>query len=77
MTPTPDYVRIVDHITARIRAGDLQPGQRLPTYGQLAEEYEVGVSTVGAAFRILRERGLVTGQPGKATYVADRTDEAR
>lgn len=67
----PDYLRVVDAITARIAAGEWRPGDKLPTQAALAAEYETSVSTVKAALRILRERGLVEGQQGKAIYVAN------
>ncbi|MFG1881314.1 winged helix-turn-helix domain-containing protein [Micromonospora sp. NPDC049102] len=67
---TADYVRVVETITAQIRAGELKPGEKLPTYAQLADQFDVSVSTAQAALRILRDRGLVEGHQGKGTYVA-------
>jgi DNA-binding GntR family transcriptional regulator len=54
-----------------IDAGELAPGARLPTYAQLADQYQVSVSTAQAALRILRDRGVVEGQQGKGTFVAE------
>ncbi|MBQ1018166.1 winged helix-turn-helix transcriptional regulator [Micromonospora sp. D93] len=71
---TADYVRVVETITAKIRAGELKPGDKLPTYAQLADEYKVSVSTAQAALRILRDRGLVEGHQGKGTYVAGTSE---
>ncbi|WP_320069182.1 winged helix-turn-helix domain-containing protein [Micromonospora sp. RTGN7] len=67
---TADYVRVVETITAQIRAGELAAGDKLPTYAQLADQYKISVSTAQAALRILRDRGLVEGHQGKGTYVA-------
>lgn len=73
MTNRPaDYLRVVNAIADQIRNGDLAPGDKLPTYAQLAEQYKVSVSTAQAALRILKERGLVEGQQGKGTFVAER-----
>lgn len=66
-----DYERIVGSITDKIYSGVLKPGQRLPTYRQLAEEYEVSVTTLQTALRLLRASGLVEGQQGKGMWVAD------
>ncbi|MEV0215375.1 winged helix-turn-helix domain-containing protein [Micromonospora sp. NPDC050695] len=71
---TADYVRVVETITAKIRAGELKPGEKLPTYAQLADQYNVSVSTAQAALRILRDRGLVEGHQGKGTYVAEPSE---
>ena len=74
MTSRPaDYLRVVNAITEQVQSGQLQPGAKLPTYAQLAEQYKVSVSTAQAALRILRDRGLIEGQQGKGTFVADRT----
>ncbi len=69
---TAEFRRVVDDIAAKIAAGELTPGQRLPSYGDLAREYDVGLSTIRGAMLILRERGLIVGMPGKGTFVADR-----
>jgi GntR family transcriptional regulator len=69
---TPDYVRVVEAITRSIETEALKPGDKLPTYSELADQYRVSVSTVQAALRILRDRNLIEGQQGKGTYVADR-----
>jgi GntR family transcriptional regulator len=69
-----DYRRVVDDITAKIEGGSLKPGQRLPTYVQLAEQYGVSVSTAQAALRILRDRGLIEGHQGKGTFVTNGKD---
>jgi DNA-binding GntR family transcriptional regulator len=67
---TPDYQRVVNGITQLIKTGQLKPGDKLPTYAQLAEQYGVGITTAQAAIRLLRDRGLVEGHQGKGTYVA-------
>ena len=73
MTSRPaDYLRVVNAITEQIQNGRLKPGDKLPTYAQLAEQHKVSVSTAQAALRILRDRGLIEGQQGKGTFVADR-----
>jgi GntR family transcriptional regulator len=72
MTSRPaDYLRVVDAITEQIRGGELSPGDKLPTYAQLSEQYKVSVSTAQAALRILRDRGLVEGHQGKGTFVTE------
>ncbi|MEN3613859.1 winged helix-turn-helix domain-containing protein [Plantactinospora sp. ZYX-F-223] len=66
-----DYQRVIDAITAQIRAGELAPGDKLPTYAQLADQFKISVTTAQNALRILRERGLVEGHQGKGTFVAE------
>jgi GntR family transcriptional regulator len=72
MTSRPaDYLRVVDAITEQINSGALAPGDKLPTYAQLADQYFVSVSTAQAALRILRDRGLIEGHQGKGTFVSE------
>ncbi|RKN29947.1 winged helix-turn-helix domain-containing protein [Micromonospora musae] len=66
-----DYLRVVNAVTEQIESGELGPGDKLPTYAQLAEQHKVSVSTAQAALRILRDRGLVEGQQGKGTFVTE------
>lgn len=66
-----DYVRLVEAITDQIRSGELAPGDKLPSYSQLAAKYNTSISTTQAALRILRDRGLIEGHQGKGTFVTD------
>ncbi|WP_071654583.1 GntR family transcriptional regulator [Mangrovactinospora gilvigrisea] len=63
------YVALADHIAARIAAGELHPGSRLPSERDLAAEYGVAYLTVRRAAVVLRERGLITTVHGKGTFV--------
>lgn len=66
------YALVADHIEARINAGDLSPGSRLPGERDLAQEYGVALGTIRRAVAELRERGSVVTLPAKGTYVAGR-----
>ncbi|MEU9702143.1 winged helix-turn-helix domain-containing protein [Streptomyces sp. NPDC047981] len=73
------YVAVADHIAARMAAGELSPGARLPAERALAEEYGVAYLTIRRAARVLRERGLILTVHGKGTFVAEPlpTDEGQ
>jgi DNA-binding GntR family transcriptional regulator len=70
------YVAVADHVEARIRTGELQPGARLPAERDLAQEYGVAYLTVRRAAQVLRERGLIETVHGRGTFVADPLPEA-
>jgi DNA-binding transcriptional MocR family regulator len=57
---------------AAIRHGRLQTGQALPTIRALAADAGTSPATAGAAYRILRERGLVIADGRRGTRVAPR-----
>ncbi|WP_143230482.1 GntR family transcriptional regulator [Actinosynnema sp. ALI-1.44] len=55
--PEPLYRRIAGEFEARIRSGDLQPGQRLPSIRQIADRWRIATAT--RVLASLREAGLV------------------
>jgi GntR family transcriptional regulator len=63
------YARVADHIAARIAAGELARGARLPGERELAAEYGVAIGTARRAMEELRGRDLVVTLPAKGTYV--------
>ncbi|QDY99562.1 PLP-dependent aminotransferase family protein [Nitratireductor mangrovi] len=72
----PLYVRLADRIENDIDTGVLPTGAKLPPQRNLAFDIGVTVGTVGRAYALARERGLVSGEVGRGTYVLDREDVA-
>lgn len=64
------YMRLADHIAARIAAGHYPPNAMLPNEREMVPEYGVSIDTVRRAIAELRDRGLVVTLPSKGTYVA-------
>lgn len=67
--PAPLYVRLADQIEADIQSGILPPGAKLPPQRDLAYDIKVTIGTIGRAYALVRERGLVSGEVGRGTYV--------
>lgn len=65
----PRYLAIADALADDIRVGRLEAGERLPTHRDLADELGVTVGTVSRAYREATDRGLVSGEVGRGTYV--------
>ncbi len=65
------YHEVAADLRAKIRDGTYPAGSRLPTRRQLAEQYDVGTTSVDTAMMLLRAEGLVRGHPGKGVYVAE------
>ena len=74
---TPPFEQIRAQLAARITAGDLVAGTRLPTVGGLAEDLTVAVNTVARAYRELETAGLVETRGRAGTVVTARGDAAR
>jgi DNA-binding GntR family transcriptional regulator len=66
------YMQLADDIAARINAGELRPGARLPGERDLCIEYGVSLGTVRRATVELRARALVATLPGRGTYIITR-----
>ena len=60
-----------DAILALVKRGEHQPGSRLPSERQLADQLNVSRPTVREALRILEEEGQITRQVGIGTFVRD------
>lgn len=69
------YQDLVEIIEARIRRGEYPLGSKLPTQDELADEFELGKTTISKAIAILRDRSLVVSRPPKGTFVLDEVPE--
>jgi DNA-binding LacI/PurR family transcriptional regulator len=62
--------KILDTILARLAAGALKKGDRLPPERALAKQYGVGLRAVRGPLAELERRGVLTRRQGSGTYVA-------
>lgn len=65
----PKYQALVDALLRDVESGTLPPGTRLPPQRELAERLGVAIGTVGRAYAIAEQRGLVSGEVGRGTFV--------
>lgn len=68
----PLYLRLAERVESDIDSGVLASGSKLPPQRDLAYDIGVTIGTVGRAYALLRERGLVSGEVGRGTYVLER-----
>ncbi|MDG4875607.1 PLP-dependent aminotransferase family protein [Mesorhizobium sp. WSM4935] len=71
----PLYQRLADSIESDIDKGVIDAGAKLPPQRDLAYDIGTTVGTIGRAYQLLRERGLVSGEVGRGTYVLGQRTE--
>ena len=69
--PEPIYRSIAEDLRRQIEAGDLRPGQQLPTEIELREHYNASRNTIRDAIKLLVTRGLIETRPGQGTFVVE------
>lgn len=71
----PIYMQLVDRIKQMVAGGQLQPGQQLPTMRQLAADLRINYNTVGRAYMILDQEGVISTQQGRGTFITSRLSQ--
>ncbi|GAA2018712.1 GntR family transcriptional regulator [Catenulispora yoronensis] len=67
--PRSPSVQIADHLREEIVGGVYGPGDKIPSERELSDEWDVSPQTIRQAIAILKNEGLVEGQPGRGVFV--------
>jgi GntR family transcriptional regulator len=67
---TPAYKKIQEGIRARIRSGELKPGDLIASERELARTWGVSLMTARHAVKEMEREGLVVRRPATGTFVA-------
>ncbi len=68
---------LTDRIIADIESAALPPGTQMPTHRDLAHRLGVSVQTVSISYKEAEQRGYLSGEVGRGTFVRSRiTDRA-
>lgn len=76
-SPTPLYAQIAGRLRVAVAAGELRPGEALPSVRQLAARLRVNPATVAQAYRELESEGFVEMRQGAGTFVREVVPERR
>lgn len=61
--------KVLNELTRRIEQEEWKSGQKLPSLAAVAKEFQVGVSTVREALRILENKGYILIEHGRGMFV--------
>jgi len=68
----PKYLQIYNRLQQQIVAGELKPGERLPSFSELRARYGAMPATAERVYARLERENLVIRKPRSGTYVAPR-----
>lgn len=67
----PIYGQIASQIKSAVIAGEVKPGEPLPSLRFLAKELRVSVISTKRAYEELEREGYITSVPGKGSFAAE------
>jgi len=73
----PRYVAFVDALEADIAMGRVKPGTRLLPQRDMAQRLGLSVGTISKAYSEAEQRGLISGEVGRGTFVQRRGIDQR
>lgn len=68
--------RVRTRLVERIRAGEFQVGEKIPSLRALMDEFDVAEGTVHSAIRDLQYAGVLESSAGRGTFVKRVPDAA-
>jgi DNA-binding transcriptional regulator YhcF (GntR family) len=74
--PRPPFQQVAAVLKAAILTRKFEPGDQLPSYGEIAKQYGVAPMTAQKAVGLLRDDGLVISRQGKGSFVRQRTERS-
>lgn len=69
------YEQIVNQLRSAIVAGELKPGEAMPSIRRLASDLEVSVITTKRAYEELEKENLIYPVAGKGFYVCESNQD--
>jgi len=67
----PIYVQIMNLLKAKIAAGEIKVGEKLPSVRELSKEFKVNPNTIQRGYQELEREGIIYTQRGMGTFVTE------
>ena len=71
---TPIYLQVIEDIKSRILAGEIRPGDKLPSSRELALQYDINPNTAARIYTEMERMGLSYTKRGIGTFVAEEAN---
>ena len=71
----PIYEQIIGQVKTAIVAGEVKPGDMLPSIRALAKDLQISVNTTKRAYEELEKEGLIYSVSGKGFYVCEQNTD--
>jgi GntR family transcriptional regulator of arabinose operon len=65
----PQYLQLAEYLREQIQSGQLQPGDRLPSFNEMKAQFDAVQRTVEKAHSLLEGDGLIRREPGRGVFV--------
>ncbi|MGW3874354.1 GntR family transcriptional regulator [Streptomyces sp. NPDC005055] len=72
----PPYVQVADYLRRQIQAGELGPGDKVPSSRELQERFGLASATIQNAFRLLKNEGLIYSVQGRGSFIRRASSES-
>ncbi|WP_406321971.1 GntR family transcriptional regulator [Streptomyces sp. NBC_01637] len=72
----PPYVQVADYLRRQINAGELGPGDKVPSSRELQEKFGLASATIQNAFRLLKSEGLIYSVQGRGSFIRRPASES-
>ncbi len=67
--PVPMYLQVANWIESMLQSSEYEVGSKLPSEGELAEQFQLNRNTIRHAISVMVQQGLLEKQKGVGTFV--------
>ena len=65
------YFQLMEDLKAKILAGEIQAGDKLPSENELSAQYKISRQTVRKALSMLQNAGYIYAEHGRGTFCSE------